>query len=172
MKKILFVSCFIINGCLAYAQNVTSNEKTIRSLLQQMEGAWNKNDMLTYCKSLMEDGTWINVVGMFWRDKKETVKAHLAFGETMFKYSLVSHDLIEFRDITPDVVIAYVKWNYLTTQDFYLPDGVTRAGKKGDTDHSLMELIFVKKDNQWLITSVTNTRIDPNAATYDPIKRN
>ncbi len=90
----------------------------------------------------------------------------------MFKYSSVSHDLVELRDITPDVAIAYVKWTYLTTQDFYYPDRVTKAGKKGDTDRSLMELIFVKKDNHWLITSVTNTRIDPNAAHYDPIKKN
>ncbi len=60
---------------MAYAQSVTSDEKAIRSLLQQMEGAWNKNDMGAYCNSLTEDGTWINVVGMFWRDKKETIKA-------------------------------------------------------------------------------------------------
>jgi uncharacterized protein (TIGR02246 family) len=171
MKKMLFISCLIINGCVAYAQDVASDEKTIRSLLQQMEDAWNKNDMRAYCNSLSEDGTWINIVGMFWKDKKETVKAHLTFGETMFKYSSVSRDLIELRDIAPGVVIAYVKWTYLTTQDFYYPDRVTKAGKKGDTDRSLMELIFVKKDNQWLITSVTNTRIDPNAAPHDPIKR-
>ena len=157
---------------MAYAQNATSDEKTIRSLLQQMENAWNKNDMRAYCNSLTEDGTWINIVGMFWRDKKETLKAHLAFAETMFKYSSVSHDLIKLRRIAPDLVIAYINWTYLTKQDFYYPDGVTKAGKKGDTDHSLMELIFVKKDNHWLITSVTNTRIDPNAALHDPIKRN
>jgi hypothetical protein len=79
---------------------------------------------------------------------------------------------IELKDITSDVMIVYVKWTYITTQDFYYPDGVTKAGKKGDTDRSLMKLIFVKKGNQWLITAVTNTRIDPAAAPYDPTKKN
>jgi hypothetical protein len=70
MKKIFCISCFIIYGWAAYAQNVSSDEKAIRILLKQMEVAWNKNDMGAYCNSLSGDGTWINVVGMFWRDKK------------------------------------------------------------------------------------------------------
>ena len=171
IKKIFFICYFIINGYIVFAQTDTAVEKAIRATLQQMEDAWNKNDMNAYTQFLTEDGTWINVVGMFWRNKKEAVKAHLAFADVLFKYSTVTYDLIKLRYIAPDVTISYVKWTYTTTQDFNLPDGKTSGGKKGDVTYSLMELMFVKQNNQWLITSVTNTNIDLKAASYDPIKR-
>lgn len=61
---------------MIFAQNDSTDEKAIHTSLQQMEDAWNKNDMGAYCSQLKEEGTWINVVGMFWRNKKDVTKAH------------------------------------------------------------------------------------------------
>lgn len=172
MNRLIIMFFFIVASNVMFAQSDPAAEKAIYASLQQMNNAWNRNDMNAYCNQLTEDGTWINVVGMFWTNKKDVIKAHLVFGESMFKYSTVSFDLLKLRFITPSVIIAYVNWASRTNQDYYFPDGKTIAAKNGDIEHSIMSLVFIKKNSHWLITSVTNTIIDTKAAPYDPVRGN
>lgn len=77
---------------MIFAQDDSTAEKAIHTSLQQMKDARNKNDMNAYCNQLTEDSTWIKVFGKFWRNKKEAIKVHDAFAETLFKYFTVSFE--------------------------------------------------------------------------------
>lgn len=65
-----------------------------------------------------DDAEWVNIVGMWWRDRAALTRAHAAFHETMLKNTPTRLELGSVRALAPDVLVAVAT---VTMGDFTTP---------------------------------------------------
>jgi uncharacterized protein (TIGR02246 family) len=171
MKTIRLTLALLLIFSLSYAQSA-AEEKAIRTVIQKMDDAWNAHDYTYSGKYDIYDqqAMMINPVGMYWKNKTEIVKAHQLFGEKMFKHSSAKSQIIDLRFLAPTVAVAIIKMQYLVKQDHTLPSG-QKAGSKGDTSQSMVNVVLTKTNEVWKIASLQVTTVDQNAAAHDPVVR-
>ena len=142
MKQFIFCCMLIFSAPLLFAQTNQADETAIRSLVQKQEDAWNKNDMNEYCGFFTEDGSWINIGGLYWKNKAEILKAHLAFAHVL-KYMIpATLDIQNIQFIAPGAAIVFVKETIRMNHDLSFPDG--RKVAIGDTIRDQMSLVLIK----------------------------
>jgi uncharacterized protein (TIGR02246 family) len=127
------------------------------------EDAWNRHDMHALGALFTEDAEWVNIVGMWWRDRAAAVGAHTAYHATMFRDTPMRVEHAAARALAPGVMAVVLT---LAMGDFTTPDGRVMSGT-----HDRLSLVLVKRDGWWLIGHGHNTVIDPVAASFDPVNR-
>ena len=171
MKTMILTFAVALAAFAGFAQS-NADEKAVRAVIQKMEDAWNAHDY-TYTGQYniyAPDATMINPVGMYWKSRAEIVKAHQVFGEMMFKNTTSKIQQVDIRFLAPTVALATVKDQHRVEQDYNYPDG-RKAASKGDTHQGMMNVILCKKNEQWQISTLQVTEIDPKAAAQDPVQR-
>ena len=71
MKSTLTFLAIILSGLSLQAQTKNADVKAIEKQVDAMVNSWNKHDhsdMKTYCTT---DCSWVNIVGMWWKNLKE-----------------------------------------------------------------------------------------------------
>ena len=58
-----------------------------------------------------EDADWVNVVGMWWKNRKEVQYAHQVFHKVMFQNTPLSKTSVHTRFITNDVAVVHLYWH-------------------------------------------------------------
>jgi uncharacterized protein (TIGR02246 family) len=141
------------------------DDKTkIVALVRSLENIWNCHRLEDLAKLLTEDAEWVNVVGMWWRERDEIVKAHVALHAGMFRNTAMEvSGPPEVRMIANDVAIATMT---VRMGDYATPDGQRMSGVV-----DRLTLVTVKQEGAWRISSGHNTTIDPRAVPHDPIRR-
>lgn len=160
MKKILIILSILLFSSVISAQDKT-DEAAIKSQLNALFTSWNNHnydDMKNYTTA---DVDWVNVVGMWWKGRKEVQFAHQAFHNAMFKNVVLDQKQSTIRFITKDVAIVHLVSYY---GEFTTPDG-KKAGKTDD----MATIVFLKKDGKWLITAGENVFIDEMAKRSNPV---
>ena len=160
MKTILLTISLFLFSCILFAQNKT-DEQAIKNQMTAFFTSWNNhnfNDMKNYTT---DDVDWVNVVGMWWKGRKEVQFAHEDYHKTMFKNIPLEQKQSTIRFITPDVAVVHMVSYY---GEFTTPDG----RKSGNTD-DMATLVFVKKNGKWLITAGENVTVDAMAKPHDPV---
>ena len=165
MKKVLTTTIFLSIGVLILAQNHTKDEAAINTQVEAMIYSWNHHnydDMKNYST---ENTDWVNVVGMWWKGRKQSQYAHQELHNTILKTSICEKKSVTIRFITNDVAIVHIEWHfYDTNPDVTMPDGT-----KGHPNDDLATLVFVKESGKWLLTAGENVHIDKKAQPYDPV---
>lgn len=142
---------------------LAADEQIIRRGVAAWEASWNKHDMTEMATLLADDAEWVNVVGMWWRGKADVRQAHVVYHETIFKKTPYQLQAVAVRFVTPDTAIANVKWK---KGSFTAPDGNVYPEAE-----DMMSLLWVKRNDKWLIVLGHNTTIDPNVQQFNPIKK-
>jgi uncharacterized protein (TIGR02246 family) len=153
-------------GELLMADTMTSaqealEQKQLRTVVTGWEDAWNRHDMTALANLLADDADWINIVGMYWRDKVAVVKAHEVYHRTFFRTTGNEFTEIDLRPVTSDVVLAVVT---IKLGDFTPPDGRPRIGTQ-----DRLSLVLAKRAGVWRIVHGHNTVIEPGAQKFDPV---
>ena len=160
MKNFLVTITLSLLSCILFAQDKT-DEQAIKNQLTAMFTSWNNHNYDDMKNYTTDDVDWVNVVGMWWKGRKEVQFAHQETHKIMFKNTALEQKQTTIRFITPDVAIVHlVSYHGETTT----PDG----SKGGNTD-DLATLVFLKKDGKWLITAGENVRVNEIAKPHDPI---
>ncbi len=162
MKKILLTVSLSLFSCLLFAQG-NKDEQAIKNQLQAFLTSWNNHNFDDMKAYTTDDVEWVNVVGMWWKGRKEVQFAHQAYHNTMFKHVALEQKLATVRFITPDVAIAHVVWHY---GEFTTPDG----SKQGNTD-DIATLVYIKKNGKWLLTAGENVPVNELAKPHNPVKQ-
>lgn len=162
MKKILLTISLSLFSCLLFAQGKT-DEQAIKNQLQAFLTSWNKHNFKDMKNYTTEDVDWVNVVGMWWKGRKEMQFATQAYHNTMFKNVPLEQKQATVRFITPDVAVAHVVWYY---GEYTTPDG----SKQGNTD-DLATLVYVKKNGKWLLTAGENVPVNELAKPHNPVNQ-
>jgi uncharacterized protein (TIGR02246 family) len=165
MKKVLTTTVFLCLCGIILAQDRSSDEAAINKQVDAMIYSWNHhnyNDLKNYTT---ENTDWVNVVGMWWKGRKESQYAHQVLHNTIFKTSVCEKTSVATRFITKDVAIVHLVWHFSDPNPGPLPDGRSAGPNDG-----LATLVYVKQNGKWLMTAGENVTIDKMAQPFDPVK--
>ena len=168
MKKVFTTIVLLLVNEIIFAQNNTKDKTLINAQIDAMVYSWNHHNYDDLKNYTTENTDWVNVVGMWWKGRKESQYAHQVYHNTIFKTSVMEKKSVAIRFITKDVAIAHVVLHSYDSDPHPapLPDGK----KLGPTD-GLATLVFVKENRKWLMTAGENVLIDKGAEPFDPVKQ-
>lgn len=166
MKKILITITFLLISGVIVAQDRSKDEAAINKQVDAMVYSWNHHNYDDLKNYTTENTDWVNVVGMWWKGRRESQYAHQAYHNTIFKTSVCEKKAVTVRFITKDVAIAHVLWHFYDLHNTPLPD----RKNTGPTD-GLATIVYVKQNGKWLMEAGQNVSIDQAAKQYDPVKQ-
>jgi uncharacterized protein (TIGR02246 family) len=130
---------------VADVQDRTDDQAAINKQVDAIIYSWNNHNYDDLKNYATEDTDWVNVVGMWWKGRKESQYAHQIYHNTIFKGSVGEKKSVAIRFVTQDVAIAHVVWHFYGGDP--LPDG-TPPKTKDDPNVDLATLVFVKQDGK------------------------
>jgi len=148
MKNVIITIVFLLICAIILAQDRTKDEAAINKQIDAMIYSWdnhNYDDMKNYTT---ENTDWVNVVGMWWKGRKESQYAHQTYHNTMFKTAVCEKKAVTIRFVTKDVAIGHVQWHFSDPHPVPLPDG-----KNPEPTDSLAILVYVEQNEIWLMTA-------------------
>ena len=158
MKKVLITGFLLVNIYTLFAQNDTAAEAAIKTIIQKQEDAWNEHDIIGKGTAYFtDDATLVNFLGMFWKSKAEIIQNLSRINEDVFKHTSIRYELKELKFITSDVAIANMEEQFTVEEDY---TDVGQQYKKGDKNYKLITDVFIRKNNEWLITASQLTLIN------------
>jgi len=166
MKKIFTTVILLFLCTIMFAQSA-KDESAINTQIDAMIYSWNHQNYDDLKNYTTENTDWVNVVGMWWKGRKESQYAHQAYHNTIFKTSVCEKTSVATRFITKDVAIVHLVWHFYDPNHTPLPDG---RPDTGPTD-GLATLVYVKQNGKWLMTAGENVTIDKAAQPFDPVKQ-
>lgn len=158
MKTLLIIFLLFLS-VTAFGQTNTDEEQ-INKLISEMTDGFNTHNFASLEKNSTEDVNWVNIVGMWWKGRREVVGAHYGIFNTIFKGVKFEKKSVKTRFITKDAAIANV---VIHVGEFYPPDGIDHGNNKKEAADDILTLVYVKRDGKWLLTAGQNTVIDPRA---------
>ena len=168
MKKVITTTVFLLISGILLPQDRIKDEVAINAVVDAMIYSWNHHNYDDLENYTTENTDWVNVVGMWWKGRKESQYAHQVYHNTIFKTSVMEKKSVAIRFLTKDVAIAHVfLYSYDSDPNPHpLPDGKIPGPSDG-----LATLVFVKQNRKWLMTAGQNVIIDKGAEPFDPIKQ-
>jgi uncharacterized protein (TIGR02246 family) len=166
MKKVIATTILLLIGGIVLAQGRMKDESAIQAQVDAMIYSWNHHNYDDLKNYTTDDTDWVNVVGMWWKGRKESQYAHQAYHNTIFKTSVCEKKSVDIRFLTTDVAIIHLVWHFSDPHPVPLPDG-----KKPEPTDGLAQVVYVKQNGKWLMTAGENVVIDKGAQPYDPVKQ-
>ena len=160
--KIALILAIGIGASKANAQNKLDTTN-IQSILDEEANAWNKGDAETYSKHFAEEGTFTNVLGMFFIGHKLFLERHDQIFKGVFNKTTLEQKIVSCKFVRPDVAVV---------ETITAISGLTKGPPAGtymdSTGHFYTRLlqVFVKKGDDWSIVSYHN--VDLKAGTPVP----
>lgn len=136
----------------------TRYEKDINKVIDELTESWNSHDFSSMRRNSTPDMNWINIFGTWWTDRETVVANHTERFNAQFKGVKFEKKNLVLRRIAKDVVIANL---VIHVGEFYPPDGIDHGDNKKEATDDILTIIFVNKDNKWLITAAQNTVRNP-----------
>jgi len=169
MKQSFFTCALVLLVTMLSAQNKSLDEMVIKKVIQQQEDAWNKHAWEMLSSYFTDDGTLINFVGQFWKGRNEILAHFKLFSTCCLEATSLKFDVRNIRFFTPDIAIVYTEETLFVDKDYDTP---FRRYKKGDTDYKWKTDVFVKKNNEWKITSTQMTLINQIVSPHNSSDKN
>jgi uncharacterized protein (TIGR02246 family) len=147
---LLWVVLAPVSALPATAQN--ADETEIRAVATRQGEAWSRHDAKAYAALFTEDCDVVNVVGWWWKGRKELERKLTPMFSSMFSESQLTITDVHVRFLSPDIALAHARW---TMTGAHTPPGIPepRAG--------LQTLVFTKVGGRWLIAGFQNTNSVP-----------
>lgn len=161
MKLTIVLLGIILSVLFTNAQTKDADVIAIEKQVDAMVNSWNKHDhtdMKNYCTA---DCSWVNIVGMWWKNLKEVEYSTQFYHTNMFKHTTMTNKGVFVRVINPITALVQFK-SYVS--EFTTPDGHMIPGSD-----DIALLVYVKQNGKWLMTAGENVVIDPEAQKNDPV---
>lgn len=111
----------------------------------------------------VEDADFVNVVGLWWRDRDRIEQAHAYGFERIFGRSTMTLGRVRTRRLGEDVAVVHAAWR-ITGQS--APDGDDGPGDDGPGDRSgVLVLVMARSADGWRAVAAQNTDRVPGADT-------
>lgn len=149
MKMLALVA---LSSVAAIAAAQTSDDRQIRELQARQADAWNRHDARAYADLFTDDGEVVNVVGWWWKGRRQIESRLTDAFAFVFRDSRLTITDVRTRYLAPGLAVAHVRW---TMTGAKMPPGIPepRAG---------IELQVLKKvRGKWLIYTFQNTNSLP-----------
>ena len=134
-----------------------------------MVSDWNTHAFKNMDLYTTEDVEWVNIVGMWWKGRKDVIRAHQSTFDKFFKGVPFTKKSLNIRFLTGDVAIANLTCH---VGSLFPPNGIDRVTNRTPETDNLLTLVYVKKNGVWLLSAGQNTIIDEKAAKSNPVSGN
>ena len=127
---------------------MTTDEQAIRTMISQLEAAWNAADSAGFSAHFTDDATFIHIYGGELEGRGAITAAHQQIFDTIYKGSHNNYTVVGIRFVCPDVAIARIQ----ARLQFYA-EGLAREIQARPT------MVAVRENGKWQIVAFQNTRI-------------
>jgi len=118
---------------------------------------WNTGDADGLANLFAEDADFVNVVGLWWRRRKDIRKAHAYALERYFQNTRIEIERMEVKHIREGVATVHVRWTMLGQIN---PDGRAASRRGG-----MMIFVVEQRGTDWVAVAAQNTDISPGMET-------
>ncbi|MCT4557222.1 MAG: SgcJ/EcaC family oxidoreductase, partial [Pelagimonas sp.] len=119
--------------------------------------AWNARDAQALASLFVEDADFVNVVGLWWRNRDDIERAHHYGLTTFFRQTEITARRVKVRQVSDDLAIIHTRWK--------LEGQLDLEGQSLDTRFAIMVFVAQRKQNGWAVLAAQNTDIVPDAET-------
>ena len=84
----------------------TTDQSQIEELATAFSESWNTHDIARFAGLFAHDADFVNVVGMWWKNREEIEKAHAHTHSTFFKDSRLSVKTAAVKFLRPDLYLT------------------------------------------------------------------
>ena len=135
----------------------TAEQLSIERLIASMDEAWARGDAEAFASHFANDGTFTNVLGMFFSGRDGFRDRHDAIFKTVFKGSTSTTRIAKLRFVRPDVAIADLD---AAVRGFAtLPSGLTAL--PDGTVRTKLLMVLVREQGNWWISAYHNVAVAP-----------
>ena len=126
-----------------------TDEAAIRDVVQtRQQQAWNQHDAKAYAALFAEDGDVVNVVGWWWKGRKE-IENKLTDGFAFaFRDSTLTMTEVNVRFLSPEIAVAHVRWTM---------SGAKTPPTIPEPREGLQTIVLQKLGGNWVISAFQNT---------------
>lgn len=158
LKKIAFVFLMLQFTTIIRAQSKTDSI-AIQNILHDETTFWNKGDAKGYSQNFAVDGTFTNILGLFFTGHEEFMLRHDQIFKGVFKGTVLTQKLVSLKFVHPDVaVVESLSLVYGFSKNG--PPKGTYLDEKGRLRTRLLQ-VMVRDGNGWKIVGYHNVDIKP-----------
>ena len=165
MVKTTLIVSVLLFATMSAAQG-KSDETSIRNVLQEEMAAWNKGDAEAYSRHFAADGTFTNILGMFFIGHQAFVDRHEEIFKGMFRGTVARQDVVSLKFVRPDVAVVET----LTSVSGFSKSGsapVPTLDAQGRLRTRLLQ-VMVKDGGEWKIVTYHNVDVKPGVTAPEP----
>jgi uncharacterized protein (TIGR02246 family) len=162
MKTIAIITV-LLAGVIAAAQS--KPDEGIRKILDDEITAWNQGDTDGYSKHFANDGTFTNVMGMFFAGRQAFRDRHEIIFRGPFRGTMLQLQVVSLRFLTPDVAVCETL-TWVSGFKSGAPPGL-RLDTKGRLRTRLLQ-VMAKRSGEWQIVVYHNVDIKPDVEAPEP----
>ena len=131
------------------------DESEIRQLQARQQDAWNRHDAKAYAALFTDDGDVVNVVGWWWKGRREIERQLTAAYAVVFRESRLTITDVEVRFLARDVAVAHVRWTMA---------GARTPSSIPEPRQGIQIQVLHKGGDIWRIAAFQNTNSLPEVA--------
>ena len=135
-------------GIPAHGAQNARDEGEIRDLQSRQQEAWNRHDVRAYAALFTDDGDVVNVVGWWWKGRREIETNLTAAFAVVFRDSTLTISDVRVRFLASDVAIAHVRWSMEGSKT---PPGIPEPRQ------GIQIQVLQKRGRVWRIAAFQNT---------------
>jgi uncharacterized protein (TIGR02246 family) len=142
------------------------DEAAIRKILQEEVAAWNKGGAQAYSQHFAADGTFTNILGMFFTGHQAFLDRHEEIFKGMFRGTALRQDVDSLRFVRPEAAVVET----LTCISGFSASGPP-PGAPPDAEGRLrtrLLQVMVKEAGDWKITVYHNVDVKPGVTAPEP----
>ena len=152
---------FVAMGILAAMVNAQNRpEKAeILNILQDEKTSWNAGDAEGYSRHFSRNGTFTNILGMFFQGREVFYNKHKEIFDGVYHGTKLEQEVTSIRFIHPDVAIVETLGSLAGFSESGPPPGI-RLDEKGQLSVRLLQ-VLAKTGGSWQIESYHNVDVKP-----------
>ncbi len=120
--------------------------------------AWNARDAKALAFLFAEDADFVNVVGLWWNNRKDIERAHAYGLSRIFSESTLTAGRIKIRQVGDKAAIVHARWRLTGQTD--------NTGKQLDERRTVMLFVAHSTADGWQVLAAQNTDIVPGKETF------
>jgi uncharacterized protein (TIGR02246 family) len=158
MKDFMFRTVSVALLIMAFvsvtaAADQKGDEAAIRDVVQtRQQQAWNQHDAKAYAALFAEDGDVVNVVGWWWRSRKEIESKLTDAFAFVFRESTLTITEVDIRFLTSEIAVAHTRWTM---------SGAKTPPTVPEPREGIQTLVLQKLGGSWMVAAFQNTNHVP-----------
>ena len=162
MKHVLVLTLMLLSPMLL--AQAGPDDLAVRQIIQEQVVAWNKGDAEAYSRHFAADGTFTNILGMFFTGHDAFWERHDQIFKGVFRGTTKQEDVVSIKFWRPDVAVVETLQTVNGIQKLF-PG--TSPDAKGRLRTRLLQ-VFVKNNGEWKIAVYHNVDVKPGVSVPEP----